>query len=205
VENSGTPKWGDTVPFFNVSNPNDVSVEAVRAHLNYSASAIDTAPRSITNQTSGTLTSGTCFFTFFSPLINLTVSEVSVGSGSTASAGLTYAAVGLYTFDGTTATLVARTASDTTLFNSTFTLYTRSFDTAGGFPATYELVAGQRYALGILITGTTAPTCVSGLFIPNTINALEPRLSGIATGQTELPDTRNTFTQTTTIPWGRFS
>ena len=191
--------------FFNVGSTGDVATTTVRAHLNYSATAVDTAPRGVTSQTTGTLTSGTCLFTFFTPLTNLTVSQVSMASGGTQAVGLTYAAMGLYTFDGTTATLVARTASDTTLFTSTNTLYTRSFDTTGGFPASFELVAGQRYALGALVTGTTAPTVVSGLFIPNTINALEPRLQGLATGQTALPTTRNTFTQSTTIIWGRFS
>ncbi len=135
----------------------------------------------------------------------MTVSQVTMASGGTASAGLTYAAMGLYTFDGTTATLVARTASDTTLFNSTNTAYTRSFDTTGGFPASYQLVAGERYAVGVLVTGTTAPNVYAGLFVPNTVNALAPRLTGAASGQTSLPTTRSTFTQTTTTPWGRLS
>jgi hypothetical protein len=204
VENSGTPKWGDTVGFFNVSNSNGASVDTVRAHLQYSASAVDTFPRSFSAQTA-TITAGTCFFSFFTPLTSMTVSQITMASGATASSGLTYAAMGLYTFDGTTATLVARTASDTTLFNSTNTAYTRSFDTTGGFPASYQLLSGQRYALGVLVTGTTAPNVYAGAFTPNTVNALEPRLTGAATGQTALPTTRSTFTQTTTNAWGRLS
>lgn len=190
--------------FFNVVS-NEVSLSTLRANLNLSSSAIDTAPR--THANNAAMASGNCYFTFFTPLTTMTVSQITAGTAGTNGSSLTYAAMGLYTFDGTTATLVARTASDTTLFTSTFTNYTRSFSTVGDFPAEYTLVAGQRYALGLLVTHTgTAPNLyLSNSFVPNNLNTLEPRLSGVVLGQTSLPLTQSSFTASTAAPWGRFS
>ena len=190
--------------FFN-STSNEVPLSTLRANLNLSANAVDTAPRM--NSQNATMASGQCYFTFFTPSTNLTVSNITVATAGTAATSLTYAALGLYTFDGTTATLVARTASDTSLYGSTFTNYTRSFDTTGGFPASYTLVAGQRYGLGLLVvTAGTAPAIyLSSGFIPNNLSTLDPRMTALKTGETSLPLTVNSFTTTTAAPWGRLS
>jgi len=192
------------VGFFNTF-AGDVSVATLRSSLNYSATAVDTGPR--VNSQNATFATGNCYFTFFTPLTGMTVSQVMVATAGTAATSVTYAAMGLYTFDGTTATLVARTASDTSLFTSTFTNYTRSFSTVGGFPADYVLTAGQRYALGVLVTTTgTEPTIyINNGFIPNNLSVLDPRVTGLVSGQTALPLTANSFTASTAAPWGRLS
>jgi hypothetical protein len=112
--------------------------------------------------------------------------------------------MGLYTFDGTTATLVARTASDTTLFNATSTLFTRSFDTTGGYPSSYTLTAGTRYALGVIQVGTTAAS-FAGVTGNTLITNLAPRVLGSVASQTDLLTSRNTFTAASQFLWGRFS
>jgi hypothetical protein len=50
---------------------------------------------------------------------------------------------------------VARTASDTTLFNTANTKYTRALDTTGGYPATYAMTAGAEYFISLVQVGTT--------------------------------------------------
>jgi hypothetical protein len=86
---------------------------------------------------------------------NFTVSNISFITSTTASSGLTVARFGIYTRSGTTFTLVARTASDTTIFNTTNTRFTRALDTTGGYPATYDFVAGNEYWVSVIQVGTT--------------------------------------------------
>jgi hypothetical protein len=132
-----------------------------------------------------TLTSGAITFSFFTPLFSLSVSQVAMNCGSTAASGLTLARMGLYTFDETTATLVAQTASDTTLFTATRTQYARSFSTSGGFPASYTLQAGVRYGVGVICVGTTMPL-IWGATPPFEVLTLTPRLSAVRTSQSDL-------------------
>lgn len=132
-----------------------------------------------------TLTSGTVTFSFFTPLFSLTVSQIAMNCGSTAASGLTLARMGLFTFNETTATLVAQTASDTTLFTATRTQYQRSFSTAGGFPSSYTLQAGVRYGVGVICVGTTMPL-IWGATPPFEILTLTPRLSAARSGQSDL-------------------
>ena len=126
---------------------------------------------------------------FFTPTVTITVSQITMTTAAGAvSAGLTLARMGLYTYptDGGTATLVARTASDTGLFAATNTAYTRSFDTTGGYPATYTLQAGTRYGVAYLCVGTTQPQLV-GRSVATAVGSLSPRLSGASsTGQSDL-------------------
>ena len=182
------------------------NVETHLSNLNQSSSVVDTIPRGFTVfATAGaTLALGTIAFYFFTPLKTTTVSQMTMISGATASSGLTLARMGLYTFDGTTATLVAQTANDTTLFNATGTVYTRIFNTTGGYPATYTLVAGQRYAAAVLQTGTTAATLLG--YAPNaTLMNQLPRVTAAMTSQTDLVATSSTFNSLALNLWTRFS
>jgi len=182
------------------------NVETHLSNLNQSSSVVDTIPRGFTVfATAGaTLALGTIAFYFFTPLKTTTVSQMTMISGATASSGLTLARMGLYTFDGTTATLVAQTANDTTLFNATGTVYTRIFNTTGGYPATYTLVAGQRYAAAVLQTGTTAATLLG--YAPNaTLMNQLPRVTAGMTSQTDLVATSSTFGSLAVNLWTRFS
>lgn len=129
--------------------------------------------------------SGNVLLTFFTPLASITISQILMSSGAVASSGLTLARMGLYTVTESTATLVARTASDTTLFASTSTAYTRSLATAGGYPATYTLSAGTRYAVGVIQIGTT-PAQLVGKFSQVSVASLTPRITAASFGQSDL-------------------
>jgi hypothetical protein len=152
---------------------------------NQPSTAIETLPRMTVSFL--VLTSGATLHSFFTPLITLTVSQITMLSGNTLASGLTLARIGLFTYDEATgiATLVARTASDTTLFTATRTAYTRLFDTTGGFPSTYTLQAGVRYGVGLLCIGTTMPTIQGNAGLAE-MSALTPRLSAIRTSQSDL-------------------
>jgi hypothetical protein len=101
--------------------------------------------------------------------------------------------MGLYTWDDSanTGTLVARTANDTALFAVQTTSYAKSFDTTGGYPASYSLVAGTKYAIGFIVVGTTPPT-ISGITANNAIIILPPVISRALNTQTDLPTAANT-------------
>jgi hypothetical protein len=180
-----------------------VTSNTVQAWSNQSSSVIETIPR--TSLVASLNISARIWFTHFTPLADITVSEISMASGSQIAASLTLAKMGLYTFDGTTLTLVARTASDTTLFTVANTVYTRSFDTTGGFPATYQLLAGQRYAVAHLLVGTTMPSNIANNS-QATITSLSPKTATtIAPTQSDLPLTTTTLSSTATSFWSRLS
>jgi hypothetical protein len=155
--------------------------------LGQASGAVDSIPR-VTAV--GTITAGTglVVWSFFTPATTITVSQITMGTtGGAVAAGVTLARMGIYTYtEGGTATLVARTASDTTLFTANNTVYTRSLATAGGFPATYTLEAGTRYGAAYICVCTTAPA-VLGRSVGAPVAGLSPRLSGLSTAQTDLP------------------
>jgi len=176
----------------------------IAGNLNQTTSIVDVYPR--TTNSSGVLSSGNAYFTFFSPMWTATISNLTVVSANTAATGAQTVRLGLYTFDGTTATLVARTDSDVTLLGTTNTVFTRAFSTTGGYPSTYTLQAGTRYAIAVLYVGTTAPTVYTAFAnIPAALSSLGPRLSGYVASQTDLPTAPNSFTSTAIAPWGRLS
>ena len=152
------------------------------------------------------MTSGTAYFTMFTPSWNATISSISVSSATIQTTGTSLVRFGLYTVSGNTATLVARTASDTTIFGATSTMYTRVFDATGGYPETYTLVAGTRYALAIIVVAST-PGNVYTAFNnpPSTISSLSPRITGAVALQSDLPTSVASFSASTLGPWGRLS
>jgi hypothetical protein len=152
--------------------------------------------------------SGYITFSFFTPLETMTISQITMGNSSIPAASCTAARMGLYTFDGTTATLVARTADDTTLFNSLYTSYTRSLSTTGGYPASYTLTAGSRYAFAYIVVAATMPTIYNAPLGDNNagvIGALSPRISGVRTGQTDLLVSTTISGPSDQVPWFRGS
>jgi len=170
---------------------------------NEDLNAVDVAPRQ--GNWNGSVATGNVYFTFFTPRYDVTVDQIRVVSAATAATGTTLARLGLYTFDGSTATLVARTASDTSLFASTNTAYVRNFDTTGGYPATYNLLAGQRYALGVIWVGSSPANLYTAFdLIPSAMGALSPRMTGLVSAQADLPTTASSFTSSIVGVWGRF-
>jgi hypothetical protein len=84
-----------------------------------------------------------------------TANNISVTSGATASASLTYCAFGIYTRSGTTFTRRALTASDTTIFNTANTKYTRALTSS------YSMSSATEYFIGVLQVGTTMATTLA--------------------------------------------
>jgi hypothetical protein len=163
-----------------------VLTEVQLSNMHQGTNTLDVMPRNISSANI-TYGAGNAAWTYFTPLKTITVSQVAMRTQTTAGATLTLARMGLYTVaSNSDITLVARTANDTTLFTANNTIYTRSFDTTGGYPSTYELVAGQRYAFGFLVTGTTMPS-FSGANIQGSIAALSPKIVSARASQTDLP------------------
>jgi hypothetical protein len=75
--------------------------------------------------------------------------------GTSAASVPTLIRFGIYTRSGTTFTLVARTASDTSIFAVANTKYTRALNTTGGYPATYTMIAGNEYFISVIQVATT--------------------------------------------------
>jgi hypothetical protein len=154
--------------------------------LNFPTSGIDIYPRGELTNTSTAQTASQPYYSFFTSSATVTVSSITIGTTNTAGASLTLARMGLYTFDETTAVLVARTANDTTLFNAANTVYTRSFDTTGGYPASYTLAAGTRYGVAVFSAGTTLPSYAMKNINFATGN-MTPRMAAVSTSASDLP------------------
>lgn len=169
---------------------------------NLLATGEETLPRDLVTNSGGiTMTSGTLRLTFFTARKTETTTQVRVISGGTAAGATpTLCRVGLYAVDATgDGTLVASIPNDTALFATQLTAYTRSWSVA------LAKVAGIRYALGdLVVTGATAPTLVGAIPVSSAELAVAPRLSGILTGQTDLPAgfTEAGLTATTTRVYG---
>ena len=176
------------------------------AHTSQSSLAIDTIPRMMASVTSQ-LASGTVYFTMFSPLYDITVSQITVSSGTaSAPSGATMIKFGLYTFveSSKLATLVAKTANDTTLLATGNTIYTKPFDTTGGYPASYTLKAGQRYAFASIAIATTTPN-MFGMYPGSNLAQLTPIMSKLLAGQSDLPTSATLSTAGGQTYFGRFS
>jgi hypothetical protein len=177
----------------------------VVAFLNQPSAAVDIFPRGEAGIQTVAPASGTVWITFFTPATTITVSSITIASGTgTAASGLTLARMGLYTFDETTATLVARTASDTTLFGSTVTSYQRSFSTVGSFPSSYQCVGGTRYGAAVVCVGTTPPTLACRA-VNIGIAAMSPRMSAQIAGQSDLPTSSTITSSMLNEPFARLS
>jgi len=160
----------------------------INTTLGQASGVVDAVPRT-TSAAGVTAGSGQALMAFFTPVTTITVSQIAMSTANGAvAAGLTLARMGIYTYtEGGTATLVARTASDTSLFAATNTTYTRSLDTTGGYPSTYTLNAGTRYGVAYICVGTTQPQLV-GRVVQTAVGVLPPRLSGgSVTGLGDLP------------------
>jgi len=138
----------------NVKTAYDIATAGWEAFMFGASGVIATAPRFNLSQ-SNTPTSKDLYHTRIIPHRDFTVSNISFVSTSRAAATVTLIRFGIYTRSGTTFTLVARTASDTTIFAATNTKYTRALDTTGGYPATYTMTAGAEYWVSVLQVATT--------------------------------------------------
>lgn len=125
-----------------------------------------------------------------------TYTQLRAYSGGTAAAvGVTLIKLAVFSVAGDgTLTCIGVTANDTSLFASPSTEYTAA--TTGSF----ALVAGQRYAVGVLVvTGVTAPTLAGQVLVggPGTLPGRAPMLSGVVTGQADMPAVSGTVAAAT--------
>jgi len=146
------------------------------------ASSVETLPRYLVNASNPVPASTSPIFSFFTPVTSATVSKISVFS-FIAGSSITVCRLGLFTFNESTGVLtcVAKCDNDTTIGAANATLYTRSFSTTGGFPATYTLQAGTRYAFGLYTVASTLPYFGTWRSEGN-VQLLQPRLSAQANG-----------------------
>lgn len=128
---------------------------------------------------------------YFTAVQTFTSTQVKVFSSATAAGATpTLVRIGLYSIDATTGagTLVASTVSDTALFATVNTAYTKSWSSSVG------VVAGQRYALATLVvTAAAAPSHPGQIFFGSVGNqggieaGLAPRMSAFIAAQADLP------------------
>jgi len=137
-----------------------------------------------------TMSSGVLRLSYFTARKTESINNIQITSHSTAAGATpTVCRVGIYSIDSTGAgTLVASIANDTTIFQNITTRYSRALT------STFNKIAGQRYAVGVLVvTAATAPTVLG--FNPSSASSVfydAPQLCGSFAAQTDLP---GSFTQ----------
>ena len=207
VQQNGTPSE-TTVLWIDTDEPSlsTVAQPYFRGYENNSATSLDIPARTVLNATTS-LTTNITYFSFFTPTEALTVSNISFCSGGSPASGVTLVRFGLYTFDGTTATLVARTNNDSSRFTVANTIYTGALDSNGGFPTSYNLVAGTRYATAVVVVASTTGQLLAANYGSSStaVLALSPRVVGYANATSDLPATRNSFSGITHAYWSRLT
>lgn len=152
-------------------------------HNQLSAGA-ETLPRDLISSAGASTSTGNLRLTYFTARKTGSSTQVRLLSGGTAAGATpTLARIGLYEIDATGGgALVASTANDTALFAAASLAYTRSWSTP------YTLVAGRRYALGVLVVTAAAAPTLSGIAAGlGSELAIAPRLTGSLGSQTDLP------------------
>ncbi len=86
-------------------------------------------------------------------------------------------------------TPIARTDSDTTLLTALNTVYTRSWSTAGGWPASVRLRRGEWYAAAWLLLGGVAPQIITAAANPR------PQPAGLGMASAGTPGGMGTCTE----------
>jgi len=147
----------------------------------FAKGGVETSSRFNTSEIAGT--SGRLWVPYFTAIVDTPITKLAVSVTGTAAVGTTLARLALFTVaTDESITKVAQTASDTTLGANTYNVYERVLSTVGGFPASYTLLAGTRYALGYLHVATTVPT-VSGVYL---IDYAGPTAVRIIDAQTDI-------------------
>jgi hypothetical protein len=139
--------------------------------------------------------SGQAWFVYFNPQADITIATLGASFADVASATPTLSRLGLYTASANDSlTLVARTANTTSLGSVTFSDVELALATTGGYPASYTLTKGTRYAIGYLgVAATAASLRVAGV----TNASLAPVLCRRITGQADLATSYAVGTLTT--------
>jgi hypothetical protein len=166
----------------------DLTDPAPLALLGYMDNALESFTRAA--ETAAILATGRIELSYVTAYRTQPLTQLGVVCRGVAVGTLTSWRQGLYTVsEAGDLTLVARTASQTSgTFSSLFTEYVYSLDTAGGYPATYTVQKGQRYAFGgICIFASTAPQLRCAYANNSAVNnARSPRVSGFLNSQADL-------------------
>lgn len=158
---------------------------------------VDSSPLSVGEEVMGrryiasvgvTIATGVLQLSYFTARKTEVTTQARVVTGGTAAAATpTICRFGLYSIaangDGA---LVASIVNDTTLFAATSTAYTRSWSSS------YTKLAGQRYALGLIVVSGVAVPSFMGVLLgtgPSTESSIAPRITSRLTAQTDLPST----------------
>jgi hypothetical protein len=136
-----------------VKSTYDIATAGWEAFTFGTAGVIATVPRFMLTTTRTPL-SGQIHHSKIVPHRDFTVTNIAM-VGTSAASVPTLIRFGIYTRSGTTFTLVARTASDTSIFAAANTKYTRALNTTGGYPATYTMTAGAEYWVSVIQVAST--------------------------------------------------
>lgn len=184
----------DVLPqVYNVSDPVGLNTSAPLA------SGECSFDRRFIAQTPGALVSGTVGLTYFTATKTETITQLAMHSTGQAAVGTTLARYGVYSVNGNDVTLIASTPNDVALFAAGFTRYPKALSSP------WNKIAGQRYAIAVLVLAATMPSMmcgnVNGATIFDTVYGLAPRISGSIVGQTDLPNTFTVFSGTRAHPF----
>lgn len=188
--------------------------ENLRWSMQTTNTSIDWLPRGHGVLGNAFAASGGLILNFFTAPYSFTATTLTFCTGGTATAGLSLCRFGLFTVsetitDGVTlptpvVTLVARTGNDTTIGNVQNTLYSRTF-VSDGLPNSYNLVAGTRYAAGLLVIGTTPGTWQCATLSTGVIMRLPPMVAGFVGSLNDLPTLPTSVSNGTFVLYGRIS
>ena len=180
VKGSGASAFAAAVAGVDYADP---AIDSMLEPLTVGQSTMPRMAISAANLPSG---NGNLRVTYFTARKSETVTQVRVPCG-TAAVGATLARIGLYSVDPGTGdlTLVASTPNDTGLWIVANTAYTKAFS------ASYAVTRGSRYAVGLIVVGTsTAPVFMgTGPGGASTEFGVAPRLCAVRTGRTDLDAT----------------
>ena len=142
----------------------------------------ETIPRA-TAGASITLASGTMLFAYLTPSAAMSATGLWVVAGSTAADTITIGKLGLYSVAANgNLTLVQGSTNDTALLGTIGGPFNKAITAAA-------LVAGSRYAIGVLTVGTTAGSVrgASGVTGSTHPGGSWPRMAAALASQTDLP------------------
>jgi len=163
----------------------DIATAGWEAYTFGTAGIVATVPRFLIG-TSQSAISQAVYYSRIIPHKTIAVSNIAFVCGANTTS-ITLVRFGIYTRSGSTMTLVARTASDTTIFATASTKYTRALDTTGGYPATYTMTAGAEYYIAVLQISSSSVALMAATARQNGANIATPAQSYSQTNQTDLP------------------
>lgn len=158
----------------------------------------ETMPRELMTTGTGPSASGQLRLTYFTAQKTEVTTQVRIyTSGTAAGATPTLCRIGLYVVNpDNSITLVASTANDTTLFAATNTAYTKSWSTP------YTKVAGQRYAIGVLVvTAATLPNFAGQGVQQSLESTTAPYLATSVNSLSDLPASASSFSASAARPY----